>query len=105
MVELIFRYFYVLFLPEFRERRTLNDIFEVLGFSTDIQEGYKYGKSNLINNNYLIVFTGFIQYRLYTSDYSKSAFSVSQFILHSRTNKLKLMLTLLGEDSQESCRC
>lgn len=78
-LDLIFyinRYLYVLFLPEFEKHTKLNDLFIILGFSTDI-EGTKYGTSNLLTYNYLIVLTGFLQYRLYTSDYSKSAFSVS----------------------------
>ena len=49
----------------------------VLGLAADIEEDNKYGKSNLINNTYLIVLTGYIQSKLYTSEYSKSAFSVS----------------------------
>jgi hypothetical protein len=74
-------------LPEFLERKTLNDVFIVFGFATDIQEGNKYGQSNLFNNNYLIVFTGFIQYRLYTSEYSKNAFTVSYTNLYNRKSK------------------
>lgn len=70
----------MLFLPEFQRRKTLNDVFLVLGFATDVVEGRKYGHSNLFNNNYLVVFTGFIQYRLYTSDYSKTAFTVRSII-------------------------
>eukprot|EP00345_Euplotes_harpa_P004216 CAMPEP_0168328666 /NCGR_PEP_ID=MMETSP0213-20121227/6642_1 /TAXON_ID=151035 /ORGANISM="Euplotes harpa, Strain FSP1.4" /LENGTH=158 /DNA_ID=CAMNT_0008331831 /DNA_START=585 /DNA_END=1058 /DNA_ORIENTATION=- len=72
------KYLYVLFLPEFKSNKQLNDVFNVLGFSTDYHDGKKYGTSNLFNNNYLVVFTGFIQYRLYTSEYSKSAFTEKQ---------------------------
>ena len=77
MFIILFRYFYVLFYPEIQENITLNDTLTVLGLSTDMELSNKYGRSNLFNNNYLIVLTGLLQYGLYTSDYSKSAFTVS----------------------------
>ena len=91
-------------MPEFRARHTLNDIFIVFGFATDTEEGNKYGKSNLFNNNYLIVFTGFIQYRLYTSEYSKKAFSVSLLVLSDRKSKRRSMPTRLAQGSLNSQR-
>lgn len=79
-------------MPEFEKNTKLNDIFIVLGFATDTIDGNKYGKSNLFNNNYLLVFTGYLQYTLYTSEYSKSAFSVSFSQINNYSwNKLKMM--------------
>lgn len=42
---------------------------EVLGFTTIVIEENKFFKSNLINNNWLIVLLSYIQYRTYKSDY------------------------------------
>jgi hypothetical protein len=77
----LYRYFYVLLENEISSHKTLENTLRVLGLAADIEKDNKYGRSNLINNTYLIVLTGFIQSKLYTSEYSKSAFSVSW--LHS----------------------
>jgi hypothetical protein len=65
--------------------KNVNDLFKILGFATEVEKERiggdiywaKYWRNDLINNNYLVVLTGFLQYKLYTSDFSKSAFSVS----------------------------
>ena len=48
---------------------------EVLGFSTLVIEQNKFFKSNLINNNWLIVLLSYIQYRTYKSDYFQKKLS------------------------------
>ena len=48
---------------------------EVLGFSTTLNENNKFFKSNLINNNWLIVLLSYIQFRTYKSEYFQKKLS------------------------------
>jgi hypothetical protein len=47
----------------------MNDLLEFLGVATQLKTGHKYFKSNLFNNNWLIVLLSSIQYRIYKSAY------------------------------------
>lgn len=48
---------------------------EIIGLSTSVQPHFKFFKSNLLNNNWLIVLISYIQYRTYKSEYYQKKLS------------------------------